>query len=88
MENLINKFVCSKCNGTFTFIKKNNTQTGLYCSRCGKWIKWLSKEKIRLYERQMEVNKNNEVIEDEEVEISLSQFSNKELIEEIRKRLG
>jgi len=51
MENIINNFICNKCNGTFTFIKKNNTQTGLYCSKCGKWIKWLGKEEIRLYER-------------------------------------
>ena len=92
MDNLINNFICSKCNGTYTFIKKNNTQTGLYCSKCGKWIKWLGKEEIRLYERQLEMDKmKSEVImevEEPEIEISLSQFSNEELIEEIKKRLG
>jgi len=92
MDNLINNFICSKCNGTFTFIKKNNTQTGLYCSDCGKWIKWLGKEEIRLYERQLEIDKmKSEVImevEEHEIEISLSQFSNEELIDEIKKRLG
>jgi len=92
MENLINNFICSKCNGTFTFIKKNNTQTGLYCSKCGKWIKWLGKEEIRLYERKLEMDKiKSEVImevEEPEIEISLSQFSNEELIDEIRRRMN
>ena len=91
MENLINNFICSKCNGTLTFIKKTNTQTGLYCSKCGKWIKWLGKEEIRLYERKLEMDKiKSEVImevEEPEIEISLSQFSNEELIEEIRRRM-
>ena len=71
MENLINNFICSKCNGTSVFIKKTNTQTGLYCSKCGKWIKWLGKEEIRLYERQLEIDKmkSEVVMEVEEPEI-------------------
>jgi len=84
MENLINNFVCNKCNGTFTFIKKNNTQTGLYCSDCGKWIKWLGKEEIRLYERQLEMDKMGE---EEILENSLLQFSDEELLDEIRRRM-
>jgi len=91
MDNLINNFICSKCSGTFTFIKKNNTQTGLYCSKCGKWIKWLGKEELRLFERKLELNKINldvfMVIEEPEVEISLLQFSDEELLNEIRKRM-
>ena len=91
MENIINNFVCNKCSGTFTFIKKNNTQTGLYCSKCGKWIKWLGKEELRLFERKLELNKINldvfMVIEEPEVEISLLQFSDEELLNEIRKRM-
>jgi len=85
MDNLINNFVCSKCNGTYTFIKKNNTQTGLYCSKCGKWIKWLGKEELRLYERQLEMDK---MAEEEILENSLLQFSDEELLDEIRRRMG
>ena len=92
MDNLINNFICSKCNGTFTFIKKNNTQTGLFCADCGKWVKWLGKEELRLYERKLEIDKmKSEVVmevEEPEIEISLSQFSNEELIEEIRRRMN
>jgi len=86
MDNLINNFVCSKCSGTFTFIKKNNTQTGLYCSDCGKWVKWLGKEEIRLYERKLEIDKIREG-EEEILENSLLQFSDEELLEEIRRRM-
>ena len=85
MDNLINNFVCSKCNGTFIFIKKNNTQTGLYCSDCGKWVKWLGKEELRLYERQLEMDKMGE---EEILENSLLQFSDEELLDEIRRRMG
>jgi len=84
MDNLINNFVCSKCNGTFIFIKKNNTQTGLYCSDCGKWVKWLGKEELRLYERQLEMDKMGE---EEILENSLLQFSDEELLDEIRSRM-
>ena len=87
MNNLINNFVCSKCNGISTFIKKNNTQTGLYCSDCGKWIKWLGKEEIRLYERQLELSKIEVEEEEEVLENNLLQFSDEELLDEIRRRM-
>ena len=45
-------FECPKCSSKDTFIKPNGNQTGLYCADCGKWIKWLTKEEIRLYELQ------------------------------------
>jgi len=62
-------------------------QTGLYCSDCGKWIKWLSKEEIRLYERQLELSKMREGEEEEILENSLLQFSDEELLDEIKRRM-
>jgi len=45
-----------------------------------------------LYERKLEIDKmKSEVVmevEEPEIEISLSQFSNEELIEEIRRRMN
>lgn len=32
-----------------SFIKQSGNQTGLYCSECGKWQKWLTKDEIRLF---------------------------------------
>lgn len=40
--------VC-KCGGKNFFIKQSGNQTGLYCSECGKWQKWLTKDEIRLF---------------------------------------
>lgn len=54
------EFTCKKCGSTDLFIKDNGTQTGLYCSDCGKWIKWLGKEELRLVERQ--INERNKII--------------------------
>ena len=39
--------VC-KCGGTHFFMENKGNQTGLYCSSCGKWQKWLKKDEIRL----------------------------------------
>ena len=43
------KVVC-KCGSTSFFTEKKGTATGLYCSECGKWYKWLTKDEIRLSE--------------------------------------
>ena len=49
------KFVC-KCGSTSFFTEKKGTATGLYCSECGKWYKWLTKDEARLYEHGL-INK-------------------------------
>lgn len=33
---------CRKCGNREYTTKKNGPHIGAYCSRCGKWIKWLS----------------------------------------------
>lgn len=37
--------VC-KCGSKEFFTEKHGNQTGLYCSACGKWQKWLKKDEI------------------------------------------
>lgn len=32
---------CNKCGYNEFYIKESGTQTGLYCKKCNKWIKWL-----------------------------------------------
>lgn len=39
-----------KCGNTHFFTEKHGTQTGLYCSACGKWQKWLSKNEARAFD--------------------------------------
>lgn len=53
--------VCKNCGTVKGFIEEKGTQTGLYCNKCGKWIKWLNKEEVRLF------NHNNEYSEREEL---------------------
>lgn len=38
------------------FIKKSGNNTGLYCGDCGSWIKWITKNEIKLVQRQIEMN--------------------------------
>jgi len=45
-----------KCGGIDFFTKKSGEQVGLYCSKCGKWQKWLSKDEQRLYQRESQMS--------------------------------
>ena len=46
--------VC-KCGGKEFFTEGHGNQTGLYCSACGKWQKWLKKDEIRLFNHGVKV---------------------------------
>lgn len=49
---------CKKCGSTDLFVKKGNTTTGLYCSDCGAWIKWVGKDELRAFEHSKEKEEN------------------------------
>ena len=52
----IKGFKCSCCGNDdfYTFVSKKGNHTGLYCSYCGKWLKWASIEEKRLIARNIE----------------------------------
>lgn len=37
-----------KCGSTNVFLEEKGSQKGIYCSECGKWIKWATKDEARL----------------------------------------
>lgn len=37
---------CPECHGDKVVISHGKTHTGVYCSACGKWIKWASKKEV------------------------------------------
>ena len=41
-----------KCGSTEMFIGQSGNNRGLYCSKCGKWIKWLNKNELKLFEHE------------------------------------
>lgn len=43
---------CPKCNSSDVFTETSGNQIGLYCGDCGKWIKWINKDEVRLIKRQ------------------------------------
>lgn len=57
--------LCTKCGG-MPIVKddKSNTHKGLYCSSCGKWIKWLSKSEVKEYEDILVIKKDSSDIKD------------------------
>lgn len=50
---------CNKCGIVNGVIEEKGTQTGLYCDKCGRWIKWLTKDEARLFKHN-EIQKLNE----------------------------
>ena len=47
----IKEFKCSSCNNNdFKFMAhpNNSNMVGIYCSCCGKWLKWADKDKKNL----------------------------------------
>ena len=49
-------YECPQCKSKDVFLSKSGNDTGLYCGDCGTWIKWMSKNEIRLAQRQIEYN--------------------------------
>lgn len=42
------KFICNKCGSIDLFVEIQGDRRGLYCSDCGKWQKWITKDELRL----------------------------------------
>lgn len=50
-------YKCRKCNSTKVITQKHSTdktKVGLYCGKCGSWIKWLGKQE----QQQLRVPQN------------------------------
>lgn len=50
---------CKKCGSTDLYTDQKGNNTGLYCSDCGVWIKWLSKEELRVFEHSKDIEEEN-----------------------------
>ena len=47
----IKDYSCKNCSGIDFFIKRKSIHNGLYCTYCGRWLKWADKEDLILTER-------------------------------------
>lgn len=46
---------CSKCNNADDFvITRKGPHIGLYCKKCGAWIKWIKKNEGKVYQITMD----------------------------------
>lgn len=55
-------YECKKCGQTEVYVKQVGKQTGLYCSKCSAWIKWLTKPEIKeVYEVIKEYYKDRDI---------------------------
>mgnify|MGYP001011245565 CR=1 FL=1 len=47
---------CNKCGSLSLYTEVKGTNTGLYCSDCGAWIKWLGRDELRAFEHSLKSN--------------------------------
>ena len=50
---------CSKCGSVDLYTEVKGTNTGLYCSDCGAYQKWLGKDELRAFENAITKQKDN-----------------------------
>lgn len=43
---------CEKCGSVSLYTEVKGNNTGLYCSECGKWQRWLGKDELRVFENR------------------------------------
>lgn len=55
------EFKCNRCGSKNYMIEKHGNSTGLYCSDCGKWHKWLNKNEVRVYSQKYKEEKKERV---------------------------
>lgn len=60
-----------KCGSTNVFLENKGSQVGIYCSACGKWIKWATKEEARVIKHNEETIASGS-ISDYHVSISMA----------------
>lgn len=39
---------CKKCNSEKFTIIENEPHIGLYCAKCGAWVKWIKRKDIKI----------------------------------------
>ena len=75
-----------KCGSLDFFMKKQGNNTGLYCSMCGKWQKWMNKDEIRVFEHNNKPRAKNTIKQTNADRIrSMSDEELAEFIEKIRR---
>lgn len=60
--------VCDFCKSDILFLKDIEDKTGLYCKRCGRWLRWLSGAEKAAIEMQIEKQKREVRLDGRDVE--------------------
>lgn len=47
-------YECNNCGSSDVFILEVGPHKGLFCSKCGVWIKWIKKKELPLVEQHIE----------------------------------
>lgn len=64
----MSNYKCKCGNTSDFFIEHNLSQCGMYCSWCGKWIKWLNKDEERLFKHKQSNAEHDAKVKEEIIE--------------------
>lgn len=65
---------CKKCGSISLHIEIKGNNTGLYCDDCGTWVKWLSKNELRVFEHKKKEESNNVSPNSEDIILRFKKF--------------
>lgn len=65
---------CKKCGSIFLHTEVKGNNTGLYCDDCGTWVKWLSKNELRVFEHKKNEKSNNVSSNNEDMILRFKKF--------------
>lgn len=65
---------CKKCGSIFLHTEVKGNNTGLYCDDCGTWVKWLSKNELRVFEHKKKEESNNVSSNNEDMILRFKKF--------------
>lgn len=55
------EYVCKKCGAVNHIrLEKKGTATGIYCTLCDSWLKWIGKDELKFAEQIINSNNSNE----------------------------
>lgn len=72
------EYVCKKCGAVNHIrLEKKGTATGIYCTLCDSWLKWIGKDEIKFAEQIINSNNSNE----EQTKLNNKKTTEKERVE-------
>lgn len=73
---------CNNCNNEKFITEPKGNSLGLYCSKCGKWAKWIQKSEL------IELQRVNKIVDRTSIEVDNKYYNSKQYSDKFNARLN